>query len=181
VALLLKESLLPHLANYQDVEAEVPEAEEGQPPLEAEAIIHNTLVRFEAIMLQLAKSKRYKEAEVFKDIIELLFEFLRSPGSVKVHVFSTRHRNRLRHRTRRNTTRPMTHTHPQHIIPRPRTGACAGACQADEHRLRRNRNRKRGRRQVDGLPLPQDRTVPAQDEHRIYTHPPTPLRHQSSN
>ena len=88
----MKESLLPHLANYQDVEAEVPEAEEGQPPLEAEAIIHNTLVRFEAIMLQLAKSKRYKEAEVFKDIIELLFEFLRSPGSVKVH--STRHRNR---------------------------------------------------------------------------------------
>lgn len=83
VALLLKESLLPHLANYQDVEAEVPEAEEDQPPLEAEAIIHNTLVRFEAIMLQLAKSKRYKEAEVFKDIIELLFEFLRSPGSVK--------------------------------------------------------------------------------------------------
>jgi hypothetical protein len=35
-------------------------------------------------MLHLAKSKRYKEAEVFKDIIELLFEFLRSPKSVKV-------------------------------------------------------------------------------------------------
>jgi hypothetical protein len=111
VALLLKESLLPHLANYQDVEAEVPEAEEGQPPLEAEAIIHNTLVRFEAIMLQLAKSKRDKEAEVFKDIIELLFEFLRSPGSVKVH--STRHRNRCgtaHDVTRRDATRHSLNT-----------------------------------------------------------------------
>jgi len=35
-------------------------------------------------MLGIVKSKRYKEAEAFKDIIELLFEFLRSPRSLKV-------------------------------------------------------------------------------------------------
>jgi hypothetical protein len=46
VAAFLSESLLPHLANYQDVEAEVPD-EEGKPPLDAEDTVHNILVRFE--------------------------------------------------------------------------------------------------------------------------------------